>query len=181
MTVSRRRFVAVAGIGALASAVAHAALKPTPAETSGPFKPKQLPTEHDADLTRVAGRSGHAKGVVIIVSGRVLRADGTPAAGALVQAWQANAAGRYDHPADQSPAPLDPDFQGMAELRTDAEGRFRLRTIKPGAYAMSPGNMRTRHPDVFPGRSLERIRCIDREHVRARDRSGADGLPQHRV
>src|SRR5688572_23466192 len=145
MTVSRRRFVEIAGLGALASAMAHAALKSTPSETAGPFKPKQLPTEHDADLTRVSGRPGHAEGQVIIVSGRVVRADGTPAAGELVQAWQANAAGRYDHPADQGPAPLDPDFQGMAELRTDAEGRFRLRTIKPGAYAMAPGRMRTPH------------------------------------
>jgi protocatechuate 3,4-dioxygenase, beta subunit len=146
MTATRRRFLSVAGAGALAS-VAHAGkpLPPTPAETAGPFQPKRLPTDHDADLTRVAGRSGTAKGEVIVVSGRVLRADGTPVAGALVQAWQANAAGRYDHPADDSPAPLDPDFQGAAQLRTDAAGRFRLRTIKPGAYGMGGGGMRTPH------------------------------------
>lgn len=144
MSVSRRLFLA--GVGGLASRVAEAkALRPTPSETAGPFQPGQLPTDQDADLTRVAGRTGQAKGQVITVAGRVLREDGTPVEGALVQAWQANAAGRYDHSADDNPAPLDPNFQGAAQVRTDAEGRFRLRTVKPGAYGMGGTRMRTPH------------------------------------
>jgi protocatechuate 3,4-dioxygenase beta subunit len=51
-----------------------------------------------------------------------------------VEVWQANAAGRYAHPEDVHDAPLDPNFTGAGRLLTDAEGRYRLVTIKPGAY-----------------------------------------------
>ena len=52
----------------------------------------------------------------------------------LVEIWQANAAGRYRHDGDQHPAPLDPNFTGVGRCMTDAEGRYRFVTIKPGAY-----------------------------------------------
>ena len=52
----------------------------------------------------------------------------------LVEIWQANACGRYRHAGDQHPAPLDPNFEGMGRCLTDAEGRFKFITIKPGAY-----------------------------------------------
>lgn len=48
--------------------------------------------------------------------------------------WQANAHGRYTHPSDQHDAPLDPHFEGYAVLVTDAEGRYRFKTVKPGSY-----------------------------------------------
>lgn len=51
-----------------------------------------------------------------------------------MELWQANAHGRYNHPSDPNPAPLDPNFEGFAVQYTDAEGRYRFRTIKPGAY-----------------------------------------------
>jgi len=70
----------------------------------------------------------------------VLGADGRPVQGAAVELWQANAYGRYAHGGDRSAAPLDPNFQGYGAIRTDAEGRYRFRTIRPGAYAG-----RTRH------------------------------------
>lgn len=54
--------------------------------------------------------------------------------GALVEVWQANAAGRYRHEVDQHPAPLDPNFSGAGRVLTDAEGFYRFVTIKPGAY-----------------------------------------------
>ena len=54
--------------------------------------------------------------------------------GALVEVWQANAAGRYRHEVDQHPAPLDPNFSGAGRCLTDAEGRYRFVTVKPGAY-----------------------------------------------
>jgi protocatechuate 3,4-dioxygenase beta subunit len=60
--------------------------------------------------------------------------------GAKVELWQANARGRYAHPADVNAAPLDPNFQGFGVQVTDAEGRYRFKTIKPGAYPVNPVN-----------------------------------------
>ena len=70
----------------------------------------------------------------IIVTGIVSGADGVPVPGALVELWQANAAGRYDHPVDDHPAPLDPNFHGDGRCLTDDDGRYRFVTVKPGAY-----------------------------------------------
>ena len=68
------------------------------------------------------------------MTGRVLDSDGRPIAGTLVEVWQANAAGRYQHATDNHPAPLDPNFSGVGRCVTDSEGRYRFVTIKPGAY-----------------------------------------------
>ncbi|HEY6054909.1 MAG TPA: protocatechuate 3,4-dioxygenase subunit beta [Gaiellaceae bacterium] len=86
----------------------------------------------DNDLTR----HGHGEplGERIVVQGRVLDEDGRPLRGALVEVWQANAAGRYQHQRDQHPAPLDPNFYGAGRALTDDEGRYRFVTVKPGAY-----------------------------------------------
>ena len=115
--------------------LAAAALAPTPAQTAGPFYPRQKPLDQDDDLTAVHGHAGRARGETILVRGSVRDAEGRPVFGATVEIWQANAAGRYDHPADRNPAALDPDFQGFGKALTDAAGGFRFRTVKPGPYA----------------------------------------------
>jgi protocatechuate 3,4-dioxygenase beta subunit len=86
----------------------------------------------DHDLTRQ--HDGEPLGERIIVTGRVLERDGRPVRGALIEIWQANAAGRYRHAVDQHPAPLDPNFTGAGRTVTDDEGRYRFVTVKPGAY-----------------------------------------------
>jgi protocatechuate 3,4-dioxygenase beta subunit len=86
----------------------------------------------DGDLT--SQHAEEAQGQRIVVSGRVLDEDGRPIRGALVEVWQANAAGRYKHEVDQHPAPLDPNFSGAGRVLTDGEGNYRFITIKPGAY-----------------------------------------------
>jgi protocatechuate 3,4-dioxygenase, beta subunit len=86
----------------------------------------------DHDLTRQ--HAGDPIGERIIVTGRVLDSDGRPVRGTLVEVWQANAAGRYVDPGDDHPAPLDPNFTGAGRCLTDAEGRYRFVTVKPGAY-----------------------------------------------
>ena len=70
---------------------------------------------------------------------------GRPIVGGRVELWQCNAAGRYAHPADSNTAPLDPDFQGFAQLKTDAAGEFQITTIKPAPYPAGPGWMRAPH------------------------------------
>ncbi|MET8003785.1 protocatechuate 3,4-dioxygenase subunit beta [Nonomuraea glycinis] len=86
----------------------------------------------DADLTRQ--HDGEPIGERIIVTGRVLDAGGRPVRDSLIELWQANSAGRYAHAGDQHPAPLDPNFTGGGRCLTDADGRYRFVTIKPGAY-----------------------------------------------
>jgi protocatechuate 3,4-dioxygenase beta subunit len=64
----------------------------------------------------------------------VLEEDGRPVRNALVEIWQANAAGRYKHDVDRHPAPLDPNFSGAGRTLTDDDGRYEFVTVKPGAY-----------------------------------------------
>ena len=90
------------------------------------------PGERDNDLTRQS--SEEPQGQRIIVAGRLLDEDTRPIAGALIELWQANAAGRYHHGRDQHPAPIDPHFTGAGRTVTDAEGRYEFTTIRPGAY-----------------------------------------------
>jgi protocatechuate 3,4-dioxygenase beta subunit len=99
----------------------------------------------DHDLTRQ--HDGEPLGERMIVTGRVLDGDGRPIRGQLIEIWQANAAGRYAHPVDQHPAPLDPNFTGAGRCLTDDEGRYRFVTVKPGAYpwANHPNAWRPAH------------------------------------
>jgi protocatechuate 3,4-dioxygenase beta subunit len=110
-------------------------------ETTGPSFPPDCAPREACDLTQ--DRKGAALGERIVVTGRVLDEDARPLRQSLVEVWQANAAGRYLHAADQHDAPLDPHFTGAARLLTDEEGRYRLLTIKPGAYPW--GN----HPNAW--------------------------------
>jgi len=97
----------------------------------------------DHDLTKNAAKNGEPLGERIVVTGRVLDESGRPVASTLVEIWQANAAGRYVHKVDQHHAPLDPNFLGAGRCLTDAQGRYRFLTIKPGAYPW--GN----HPNAW--------------------------------
>jgi protocatechuate 3,4-dioxygenase beta subunit len=108
------------------------AMRHTLSEITGPVFGPEVASGASCDLTR--GETGPALGERIVVSGRVLDEDGRPVAGTLVEVWQANSAGRYVHAIDQHDAPLDPNFTGAGRVRTDAEGRYLLLTIRPGAY-----------------------------------------------
>ena len=150
-SISRRRVLGMSlAVGGLtlsgaASSVLAQALKRTPGEILGPFYPVLKPLDQDADLTIISGKSARAQGQVLQLMGRVLNLKGEPVPGARVEIWQANTHGRYDHPSDRNPAPLDPNFEGFAVQFTDAEGRYRFKTIKPGAYPATPDWMRPPH------------------------------------
>lgn len=89
-----------------------------------------------------------AMGQLIHVAGQVLDEDGRPVPGAIVELWQANAAGRYAHPIDQRDAPLDPNFIGNGRTRTDEHGRYGFFTIKPGAYPVPDSGRWWRPPHI---------------------------------
>jgi protocatechuate 3,4-dioxygenase, beta subunit len=137
----------LAGTGAVFStkiAGAETTLQRTPGQILGPFYPLgELP--QSSDLTRVPGRSGRAEGQVLNVMGRVLNLSGEPVRNAKIEVWQANTYGRYTHPSDTNPAPLDPNFEGAAILTTDEEGRYRFKTVKPAAYPAGPNLTRPAH------------------------------------
>jgi protocatechuate 3,4-dioxygenase, beta subunit len=113
-------------------------------ETTGPGPGWAALQPDDADLTTNAGTGGSAIGERIIVTGRVLDDRGNPQPGTLIEIWQANASGRYVHWREvEFDAPLDPNFLGVGQCRTDADGVYRFLTIKPGPYPW--GN----HPNAW--------------------------------
>jgi protocatechuate 3,4-dioxygenase, beta subunit len=118
----------------------------TPSTVAGPFYPLlNKPVDGDADLTVISSRSARAKGQLLYLLGQVFNIKGKPVKGVEVEIWQPNAAGRYDHPSDPNPAPVDPNFQGYGVARTDADGRYRFKTIKPGGYPVTQGWDRPPH------------------------------------
>ena len=106
----------------------------TPAQPEGPFYPTHQQADKDLDLTHIKGQAERAEGDIIYVSGQVLDDRFKPVPGALVDVWQANKHGRYHHEDDPNPAPLDANFQGWAQIKTDHRGRYSFKTIMPGAY-----------------------------------------------
>ena len=140
-TISRRAFTAGAVLTAAGASKLAAQDAPqwwekvTPYQTIGPFYPANRTLEADADMTQLHGHAGRARGQVIEVGGRVLDRYGNPISNAKVEIWQANMHGQYAHAnAEQKEEWIDPNFQGFADLRTDADGVWRITTIKPGAY-----------------------------------------------
>lgn len=158
--ITRRMFTGggLASAGLLVASSAGAVQRAVTAESPmGPFYPTLHPADADADLTLLKGHSARAAGQVIQVTGRVFDVRGNPLPGATLELWQANAAGRYDHPSDISKAPLDPHFQGYASIRADSNGEWRIVTIKPGGYDSPIGN---RPPHIHWDIRSEKTRSI---------------------
>jgi protocatechuate 3,4-dioxygenase beta subunit len=97
----------------------------------------------------IAGQgAARAIGPLIHLRVRIEDEDGSPLPGALVEIWQANAAGRYVHPLDDDHAPVDANFYGAARLLTDESGAFELRTVKPGGYPVPDSGGWWRPPHI---------------------------------
>ena len=124
---------------------AKALLPRTSDQILGPFYPLHKEPDPSGDLTRKPGHSGAAQGQLLHVVGRVLDREGRPVQRGKLNIWQANSFGRYNHPNDDNPAPLDPCFEGFTVVTTDDNGYWRLKTVKPGAYPAAPGRMRPSH------------------------------------
>jgi protocatechuate 3,4-dioxygenase alpha subunit len=131
----------------------------TPSQTVGPFFHYGLPWKGGADLVRqsdwgarpdlfpeehyvlnLSSPRGPVRGTVIEIHGRVFDADGKPIPDAMIEIWQANAAGRYASLEDRrEELPLDEGFIGFGRAATSEAGEFRFRTVRPGRVP-GPGN-----------------------------------------
>ncbi len=114
----------------------------TASQTVGPFF---SPALLRADAERHVLTQTETAGERIRIEGRVLDGDGVPIPDALVEIWQANAAGRYNHPADTGPARLDPSFLGFGRSGTEEDGMYWFETIKPGPVPFKGAQMQAPH------------------------------------
>jgi len=140
--LTRRGLIAGAA-GLLVAQAANARTIATPRQTSGPFYPLIKPLDADADLTLLKGATGPAKGEAIEITGKISALNGSPLEGAVVEIWQADANGRYDHFLDFGSG-RDENFQGYGAVRADSSGAYRFRTIRPRFYSTGIG-VRTPH------------------------------------
>jgi protocatechuate 3,4-dioxygenase, alpha subunit len=115
----------------------------TPSQTVGPFFHFGLDRPEWSDLT-----AGGAKGEKIVIEGRVLDGDGAPVTDAILEIWQANAEGKYDHPEDGQAKSVDRHFHGFGRAATDREGRYRFTTIRPGPVPGRGNALQAPHIDV---------------------------------
>lgn len=134
-SLSRRLLVVGASALILPSQAARAAsLAATPQQTEGPFYPVAFPADTDNDLVQVRGASARALGTVLHLGGRVLDAGGRPLGGAMVEIWQCDAQGLYDHPRQSGRKRRDSAFQGYGRRTAGADGGYGFRTLQPVAY-----------------------------------------------
>jgi protocatechuate 3,4-dioxygenase beta subunit len=120
----------------------------TLSELSGPVQLERLLETCDGEFSSTAPGGPRAIGQLIQISGRVLDENGAPVAGAMIEMWQANSAGKYIHEWDRHQAPIDPNFTGQGRFLTDREGRYQFRTIKPGGYPVMESDWWWRPPHI---------------------------------
>ncbi len=143
--------MAVGGTGSLIASKALGAaspLTPTTAQTEGPFYPQNwMEYEVDADMTKLAGSTALANGQLTVLKGQVVDfKTSQPVPGAIVDVWQANAFGQYFHDRDATENELkDKNFQYRCRIKTDKDGRFAFKTIKPSPYPASQNWVRPPH------------------------------------
>lgn len=166
----RRRLLLLAPLLALPAARAATDRVATPTQMLGPFYPLQPDPAAGNDLATVGGKA-RARGKALAIVGRVTDTTGRPLPAVLVEIWQTNAHGRYHHPHDDSPQPLDPNFQGYGRATTDAEGAYRFATIEPVAY---PG--RTPHVHFRLSRSGRELLVTQMYLPTAASANERDGL-----
>lgn len=122
---------------------ALAAAEATPRQAEGPFYPKTIPGDRDADLVTFNGRD--FGGEVIEMVGQVSDLTSAPMQGAVVEIWHCDPSGIYPHVGENNGGLADPGFQGFGAVRTGVDGGYSFRTIRPGLY---PGRVRHIHVKV---------------------------------
>ena len=140
------RLIVASWVAVLPGGPVAAQVVPTPAQTEGPYYPLVKLADTDADLTRV-GSGPPAQGEALTLGGVVRDCLGAPVASARFEIWQTDHQGIYLHPGDSRTGQRDPNFQFYGELRTDAQGVYRFRTILPGPYTGRPRHI---HAKITP-------------------------------
>jgi protocatechuate 3,4-dioxygenase, alpha subunit len=112
----------------------------TPFQTLGPFFDFGLVIAN-GDVVATHDASGRH----VVIEGTVRDGNGEVLSDALVEVWQANAAGKYRHPADDQDRPLDPAFDGFGRVATNERGEFLFKTIVPGRVPGSDGKLQAPH------------------------------------
>ena len=118
-------------------------MKQTPSQTVGPF--------YSIGLTRMTTNvlaTEATAGEKIRIEGQVIDGDGNPVPDSMVEIWQANAYGRYNHPEDKQEKPLDPNFLGWGRSAIDKAGLYFFETIKPGPVPGSDDSVQAPHINV---------------------------------
>jgi protocatechuate 3,4-dioxygenase alpha subunit len=112
----------------------------TPFQTVGPFFDFGLVIPGGETLAQPSTAGRH-----IVVNGTIRDGAGQPLPDAVVEIWQANAAGKYRHPEDHQDTPLDPSFDGFGRIATDDAGRFAFSTVFPGRVPGPDGALQAPH------------------------------------
>jgi protocatechuate 3,4-dioxygenase beta subunit len=162
----RRRELIIGGMGTLIAARGFAQPSPrkrlivTPPQIEGPFYPYDYTSEMDTDLVRLGTDDVPALGQLVHFLGTLRSPSGRPVRGAMVELWQADARGKYRHPADTAAPARDPNFQGYGRTTTDETGGFRFRTIRPPAYLIDPAGTDRRAPHFHLAVSTRGVRRL---------------------
>ena len=167
--VAHTGVLAMAG-GLVLPRAASAARDRTPSQAEGPYYPVTKPRDLDWNLLRIDRQDGLAGGEPLGLSGRVLNTDGRPLERAVVEIWQCDHRGNYNHPRAPGRAAFDSGFQGYGEARTDAEGRYRFLTIVPVPYTSRPPHIHVKIK--APGRD----ELTTQLYIKGHPENGRDGL-----
>jgi protocatechuate 3,4-dioxygenase alpha subunit len=114
----------------------------TPSQTVGPYLSIVLPWADGPDVVP-PGTAG-----AVTITGRLTDGSGDPVPDGLVETWQADPDGRFDHSDDPRGASARPGFRGFGRCATDADGAFAFRTVKPGPLPDGAGGLEAPHLDI---------------------------------
>ena len=129
--------------------VQHARRFPLSQHTIGPFFPADYFQPGDNDLTRISAEStATPNGTPFNLVGTVRKEGNEPVANAILELWQADAAGRFRHPEDPEADKADPDFLGWGRSWSTGDGAYSFHSIQPGAYVEN-GDQRAPHLNIL--------------------------------